>query len=166
MQTIKAEEGYPLALFKTYLAFIYGSIGSRQYRQLYVEKPNGLEDVIGNGDLGCAIVVSSTLTLCGLTRGGVHTTVKETILDLEASGWERSEDLRQGAVIIWEPKLCDDNICHRHIGFFVGGNKAVSNNAREGTPIKHHITFGFTGPNKRPVRRIEAVYFHRILEAR
>ncbi len=86
MKTIHKEEGYPLAFFKTYFAMIQGSVGSNQYRHLYVQTVIGPRDVIENGDLACAYFVSSILTLFRLTKGRVHTTVNETIRDLEMSG--------------------------------------------------------------------------------
>lgn len=163
MQTIHAEEGHPLALYETYMAFIRGSVGSRQYKKLYVRTPTGLKDVIGNGDLACALFVSSILTQCGLIKGGIHTTVDETVVDLRDSGWEYIEVLQKGAVIIWEPKLCTDRLCHRHIGFFMGNQRAISNEAKRGVPVEHHFTYG-TQSNK-PLREIEKILFHKSLRA-
>jgi hypothetical protein len=153
MRTIRTEEGYPLALRDTYLAMIRGSVGSNQYRKLYIKRPDGICDVIGDGDLACAYFISSILTLCRLLKGGVHTTVTSTINDLVASGWKEAQDFKEGSVVVWGPKLCTDGLLHRHIGFYIGEEKAVSNVARVRKPAIHHITYNDT-------REIEKIYFH------
>jgi hypothetical protein len=153
MYSIYTEEGHQLALLDTYLAMILGSVGSAQYRRLFVQKPEGAHDVIGDGDLACAYFVSSILTLCGLIRGGVHTTVDMTVHDLLVSGWVEGT-VQEGAVLIWAPKLCTDGTCHRHIGFSVGREMAVSNDAARGYPAVHHNTYEES-------RVIEAVYIHK-----
>lgn len=159
MNTILREEGYPLALRETYLAMIRNSVGSMQYRMLFVQTPRDIVDVIGNGDLACAFFVSSILMLCGLTKGGVHTTVDATVDDLEQSGWRRQDELLpEGSVLIWEPKLCSDNLRHRHIGFYVGDGMAISNSSEERSPALHRLCFNeFFEP---PVRKVSAVYTH------
>ncbi|HCJ45627.1 MAG: hypothetical protein COZ86_03720 [Candidatus Moranbacteria bacterium CG_4_8_14_3_um_filter_41_13] len=140
MKTVLSEEGYPCALFETYMAMVLGSIGSNQYRKLFVRLPDGsLRDVIDDGDLACAYFVSSILTLCGLTKNGVHTTVDETIRDLELSGWKRNFDQHVGNVVIWKQKVCSDGLLHRHIGFCVTGDEAVSNYAISGHPRRHPL---------------------------
>lgn len=159
MHTILLEEGYPLEFRETYLAMIKNSVGSKQYRELYVMTPKRPVDVIGNGDLACAFFTSSVLAIMGLLKGGVHTTVDETINDLEKSDWRRAEDPEEGAVLVWEAKLCSDHRQHKHIGFCVGPNLAISNDSESGTPILHHITFGAEEDGS-PARRILAVYTH------
>ncbi len=158
MQTIFEEEGFPLDLKATYLAMILGSVGSNQYRKLFVQTPSRTLDVIEDGDLACAYFASSVLTLCGMTIGGVHTTVSATIADLKTSGWSTVRRLKIGAVIIWRPKLCTDNLYHKHIGFYIGKGKAISTNPIKKTPVLHSTTYDGT-------REIESVYFHEKLKA-
>ncbi len=153
MKTVIIEEGYPLSLFDTYLAQIRGSVGTNQYRKLFITKPEGIHDVIDDGDLACAYYVSAILTLFDLIQGGVHTTVTQTIVDLEASGWYKSRKLQVGSVVVWKPKLCTDGLQHRHIGFYIGQKMAVSNVAKLRTPAVHHVTYSGT-------REIEEIYFH------
>lgn len=163
MQTIQLEEKHPLALFPTYWAMIHNSIGSGQYRNLFVRTPEGDVDVIGDGDLACAFYESSILALCGLIRGGVHTTVVETVQDLECSGWQKIRELRVGCVIVWGEKPCSDGKRHRHIGFYIGDDCAVSNLAHTGCPTRHSIDMCFD-VRPQPPRLIEALYFHPRLE--
>lgn len=162
MKTIPAEEEAPLALFETYMAMVLGSVGSDQYRKLYVRMPDGsLKDVIDDGDLACAYFVSSILTLCGLIRDGVHTTVDETVLDLEASGWRRIRTPRIGCVVVWDRHYSADrqrHQYHRHIGFFVGGDEVVSNHAISGRPKRHAlIERDIVGEI---LREVESFYFY------
>lgn len=163
MKTILTEEGYPVDFFQTYLTMILGSVDSDQYRKLYVRLPDGSsKDVIGDGDLACAYFVSSILTLCGLTKDGVHTTVDETILDLEASKWQRVEIPYVGCVVVWKKRHCTDGQFHRHIGFFVGNDEVVSNQAVSGRPKRHPLI-------ERDVvgeilREVEAVYSYPYFE--
>lgn len=163
MKTIHKEEGYPLAFFETYLAMIFGSVESNQYRHLYVRTRSGPEDVIGNGDLACAYFVSSILTLFRLTKGRVHTTVNETIRDLEMSGWKKIPSPRPGCIVVWGKKLRRRGPGHRHIGFFVGDDSVVSNNAALGSP-KLHLLFERDDLG-RPIRKVESYYSHPRLES-
>ncbi|OIP58972.1 MAG: hypothetical protein CO143_01885 [Candidatus Moranbacteria bacterium CG_4_9_14_3_um_filter_45_14] len=163
MKTILKEEGYPLAFFKTYLAMILGSIGSNQYRHLYVDTVVGPRDVIENGDLACAYFVSSILTLCGLTTGGVHTTVDETICDLKSSGWKKIHSPRLGCVVVWGKKFRSRGLGHRHIGFYVGDDNVVSNDSVSGSPKLHRL---FEKDDLGEfIRKVEAYYFHPRLES-
>jgi len=165
MKTIYREEGYSLALRETYLAMIEGSTGSAQYRKLFVKRDDGPYDVIGNGDLACAFFVSSILYLLMLTRGGVHTTVDETLKDMLRSGWREVHGPEPGAVVVWGLKLSDtDGLKHRHIGFCLDGNRAVSTSAKRRSPILHLIN-GLTTEDgsERPV---QAYYTHFILSGK
>lgn len=167
MKTILKEEGYPLALRETYFAYIKGSIGSHQYRKLFVNKEGELLDVIDDGDLACAHYVSSILTLCGLMKGGVHTTVKETIIDLKRSGWKKIDFLLPGSVLVWAPKHCTDGKEHAHIGFCLPNGNAVSNSSSAGTPVEHDVYFrtirkvqNIETFYKEPMRLLSAIYMH------
>lgn len=167
MHSVLKEEGFPVALRLTLLTKIRGSIDSNQYLSLYVTVPGDgfvtYHDVIGSGRFACAYYVSAILHLVELTAGAVHTNVTETEEDLIASGWERTESLLPGAVIIWGPKLASDGQPHRHIGFYVGNDRAVSTDGVTGRPTEHHVTYGTE--NGSPVRPIMAIYFHERLRA-
>ena len=162
MYSVLREEGFPVAMLATLLAFVEGSIGSQQYMRLYVEVPQGDQkthrDVIENGRFPCALFTSCHLIIMGLIKGGVHTNVTETIEDLHFSGWYEIDEPRPGAVIIWGPKMASDKKPHRHIGFYLGNDEAVSTDGVTGLPVKHHVTYGTT--DSKPNRVIEAIYFH------
>lgn len=154
MDAILVEEGYPVALLETYLAMIHGSVGSNQYRKLFIDKnEEGLLDVIDDGDLACAYFVSAILTLFKLLSDGVHSYVTNTIVDMEKTGWYQTDTPKKGSVIIWGEKLCTDGLLHRHIGFYIGDERAVSTLLSVRSPAIHHYTYENT-------RKIEAIYFH------
>lgn len=158
MKTILKEEGLPLDFFRTYLTMIVGSIGSNQYRTLYVHSPDGSKDVIGNGDLACAYFVSSILTLFGLMNDGVHTTVDETVRDLESSGWEKIPLPRSGCIVIWGKKFRSAPPGHRHIGFCVDDDTVVSNDFVSGSPRQHLLLE--KDDSGQPIRPVESFYYH------
>ncbi len=161
MESVLKEEGFPAALLHTLLATVEGSVGSREYARLYVQRDDGVYDVIKNGSFACAFFISSQLDRPRLIQGGVHTNVKETEEDLIASGWYRISFPVPGAIIIWAPKMASDKKAHRHIGLYLGDNKVVSTHGKTGIPTKHHVTYGTK--RGRPVRPIEAIYFHQAL---
>lgn len=139
MKTVHLEEEHPVHLLETLLAMTVGSIGSKQYRCLYIDHPSGPIDVIGDGDLACAFFISSVLTLCNLIDC-VHTTVDEVIKDLIESGWVTTTKPKAGAVVIWAAKLSgSDNLMHRHIGLCINKFQAVSTNPQAKSPQLHGI---------------------------
>ncbi len=153
MLTIEKEEGYPVALLDTLLVMVERSIGSRQYLSLFIQKDGVVHDVIENGRFACAFFASAKLTVISLTKGGVHSTVVETIEDMISSSWYTIDSPIPGSVVVWGDKLCSDGNNHKHIGFYLGNDVAVSTDGKTGVPTKHHVTYDDT-------RRIEAIYFH------
>ena len=164
MYTIFKEEGYPVAHLDTFLSMIEGCIGSQQYLRLFVHKNEGqAHDVIENGRFACAYFASSILTLTTLITQGIHTTVFETIEDMVRSKWYQIDHLTKGAVIIWGPKLASDGNQHKHIGFYMGDETAISTDGVTGIPTKHHFTYGVESGI--PLRTIEAIFFHKKLRS-
>ncbi len=164
MKTIFKEEGFPLDIRNTYLAMIEGSAGSAMFRKLFVMREDGPNDVIGNGDLACAFFASAILYMCGLTKGGVHTTVDETIRDMMESGWYEVKEKQAGAVVVWGLKLSDtDGLMHRHIGFCMGEALAVSTSSKRRSP-QIHLLEGLLTETGEP-RGVQAYYMHPLLVA-
>jgi len=148
-------------LFDNCLAVINGAPGSQMFRRFYALVDGKKKEVSENGNLSCGWFVAFILKYFGLIREP-HMTVAGTLRDMEASGWTKIKKPKIGCVIVWEPQ--DDkrskaySFGHRHIGFYVGRDKAVSNLAWKGEPGKHHWTFGTKGG--RPARRIESMWWH------
>lgn len=142
----------PLIL-ETYLAIIKNSVKSKMFRNFYAKVNNKKTDIMKKGDLSCAFYVSSVLVLFQLINK-IHATVDGLVEDLEKSGWREiktKEKLKIGDVLIWEEVVFKKNDKHKHIGFFMGNNRAISNSSRLRFPVEHHFTF-------RDKRKIEKIF--------
>ncbi len=136
----------------TYLAVVRNSVGSKMFRNLYVRIDGKKEDITENGNLSCAIFVSSILFLFKLIKE-VHATVNGTTRDLKEFGWQEIKKPKNGCVLVWAEKDFGQGSKHKHIGFYVGNKKAISNNSKYGYPKEH-------GWNIFDGRKIEAIFWH------
>lgn len=136
MNTEKPE----LLIFENYIATIKASLGTKIFRNLYFRINNKKVDVLRDGDLSCAFFVSTVLKLFGLI-GEIHTTVIGTVQDLKILGWKRIEKPRLGAIIVYGPKKFKSGETHKHIGFYIGGNKAISNSSKNQSPRIHRWNY-------------------------
>lgn len=145
-----------LLLHDSYLAMIRNAVGSKMFRTFYALVDGKKKDLVNNGELACGFFVSTLLHSLHLIKEP-HLTVEGTEKDLKESGWEEItlNDLRPGAVIIWA-KQGPESEPHRHIGFFVGPDEAISTDSIQGVVAAHHLTFQGT-------RAIEKAYWHRRL---
>ncbi len=148
-------------LKKSYIKAIRNSVGSNLFRNLYASVNGKRKDVLENGALSCAAYASSILYLFKLTAD-THATVKGTAADLEKSGWTKIKKPREGTVLVWESKKFGNGNAHKHIGFYIGKNKAISNSYKKHRPILHHWTFG--AKNGRPVRKVEQIFWNKKLD--
>ncbi|MEK7493951.1 MAG: NlpC/P60 family protein [Patescibacteria group bacterium] len=139
----------------TYFAMIKNSVGTKLFRNFYAQIDGRKIDVMKNGGLSCAFFLSSLLSTLGLAKA-THTTVESTVKDMEQSGWKPTKKLMPGSIIVWEEKKE-----HKHIGFYIGNNRALSNSSKKKSPATHHLTYGIK--NGKPVRKIEAIYQHKKL---
>lgn len=144
-----------LKFFKTYLAVIQNSVGTRMFRNFFME--SDLEfDATGNGSKSCAFFVSNVLhmfPLLGLIQEP-HLTVASALKDMLSCGWHEIDEPKIGAVLIWEKKLVRGNE-NEHIGFYMGNGQAVSNDYESGSPRVHHWTYGEeSGVPARKVKQI------------
>lgn len=129
--TFEQEEGFPLDVKASFLAAVKNSVGTEMFRNLYRETPDGSEDVINDGDLACAYSVSALLSMFGLIKGGIHTTVDATMFDMTHSGWKVCDTPAPGAVVLWDEKLGDDRRTHKHLGICLDENHALNNVAAQ-----------------------------------
>ena len=145
-----------MIFLKTYLDFIINSIDSNMFRNCWFNIDGEEEDITKDGDLSCAIYVSSVLKIFDLISGR-HATVSGAVKDLESYGWEKIDDLKKGSVLVWEETSQGGDELHKHIGFYIGNNEAVSNSWKYKVPKKHHYTYDDT-------RKIEAIYWNSKLD--
>lgn len=119
-------------VLKNFLASAEGMTNSGMFRHLYVKNETGEEsDVLQDGTLSCAYVVSSLLTLYGLLDRP-HATVATTLEKMTEAGWTVSSMPRPGAVAYW-PEYNGNE----HIGIVLDSETYVSNSSDTHTPVKH-----------------------------
>jgi hypothetical protein len=156
-QTIFANrQGKMILFFDSYFSAIKNSVGTKMFRNLFLNVNGKKSDVLKNGDLSCAYFVSSILYLFGLIKEK-HATVDGTLMDMEKSGWREIKKPEIGSVILWETQKK-----HEHLGFYLGEKSAISHRPEKRFPIKHHWTYG-TDKNGNPKRKIIAFYWNKKL---
>ncbi|OGI98609.1 hypothetical protein A3H53_01160 [Candidatus Nomurabacteria bacterium RIFCSPLOWO2_02_FULL_40_10] len=150
-------------IFRTYLTLVKNSVGSKSFSNFYVLDKGKKIDVTENGRLSCAWFVSAVLSLFGFIKTP-HLTVKSVEEDLLKSGWYGIKKPKVGSVLSWEAVDFGKGEFHRHIGFYIGGGKAVSNSSKLGYPVVHHWRFVDAKNNKG--RLVERILWHKKLDAR
>ena len=138
MVKVLTKKEVKLRIFDTYLAVIENSCGTKMFKNLYADINGVRTDITNEGDLSCAYFVSTVLLMFDSIER-IHATVRSTVVDMENSGWVVTDEPIVGDVIVWNEKECRDGSRHSHIGFFVGQNKAISNNKDLGCPTKHSL---------------------------
>jgi hypothetical protein len=145
------EEKINQALYKSYVAAIKNSIGTRAFRQLYMydKDADRVVEVLQNGNLSCAYFVSSTLHHFGLLDN-FRVNVEETATAMKAQGWQTIKKPVPGSVIVWNKMYFKKSKKrHGHIGFFVGPHRAISTSSHLGYPVIHNLR-----PNGRKIIEI------------
>lgn len=135
----------------TYLAVIKNSVGSKMFRNFYVKSGGKKTDIMRAGLYSCAFYVSSVLALFKFIKE-VHGTVDSTVKELKEHGWRKTKTPKPGSVLVWEAVDFGGGDIHRHIGFYIGGGVAISNNYKLGSPARHNWQFGGK-------RKVEAIFW-------
>lgn len=121
----------------TYLAVIRNSLGSGMFKQLFMRLNGKKTDIMRNGDLSCAYYTSAILALFGLIKE-VHATVDSTIADMKRNGWVEIQQPKVGCVLVWqETHFEKSGEMHKHIGFYVGKGRAISNSDKKRVIADH-----------------------------
>lgn len=149
-----ALENVKIIIKDSYLKVVKNSLGSNTWRNFYAKVNGQKKDITQNGELSCAFFVSSILIMFDLIKDS-HLTVAGAIKDLKKSGWQSTRNTKAGCLLIWEATKSSDG--HRHIGFCVSKDKAISTNYKTGKPCIHHLTF-------KHKRKIEAIFFNKKLK--
>lgn len=138
---------------KTLLAMVRASVGTTLFRHSYFSQGTRTVDILKNGDLSCAFYVSSLLKIFGLVHS-IHATVDGTVTDLLQSGWAPIPAPTASCIIVWKERKGARGELHKHIGFSIGGGKAISNESKRGIPTIHPARY----------RPIERMFIHPRLE--
>jgi hypothetical protein len=144
------------ALFETYMSRILDSVGTNMFRKTWCRVDNTLTDITGDGELSCPIYVSSILMFFaefGLIKK-VHANVDSTVADMKSCGWMQISELKVGAVIVWASQIQASGP-HKHIGFYLGDNKAISHRDLTKSPMIHDADYASEGG-----RGIDAILWH------
>ncbi|TSC91812.1 MAG: hypothetical protein CEN90_276 [Parcubacteria group bacterium Licking1014_17] len=152
-----------ILLLESYLAAIKNSVGSKTYRSLLAEINGKKIDIAGNGSYSCALFASSILFVFKLIKD-MHATVNSLAKDLETFGWQEIKNPKIGSILIWD-EIYDNKSgkVHKHAGFYIGNNKAISNSEAKKSPQIHHLTYGER--NGQPVRKITKIFWHKKLDS-
>lgn len=120
---------------KNFLATVEGAVGSYMFRHLYVRNTDSGEelDVLQEGKLSCAYVVSSLLALHNLIDRP-HATVATTLNKMAEYGWKETDRPQSGCVAYWP-----EYEGNAHIGIAIDSKIYVSNSSDERTPITHGL---------------------------
>lgn len=129
-----------MPIFDTYIAVVRNSVGSKLFRNFYANVNGRKTDVMRNGELSCAFHVSSILALFGLIKR-IHGTVDSTVKNLKRFGWKPIARPKIGSVLVWEEKDFGKGDVHKHLGFFIGAKRAISNSRKVRSPIEHSWNF-------------------------
>ncbi len=154
------EEKLNIVLYKSYLAAIQNSIGSRMFRKLYMydKDADRVVEVLQNGNLSCAYFVSSILHHFRLIDN-FFVNVEDTAAAMKAQGWQTIQKPVPGSVIVWNKVYFKKSKSrHGHIGFFVRPGRAISTSSRLGVPVIHNLR-----PNG---RKIVEILWHPRLSAK
>jgi len=124
------------------------------FRNIFVSEKGGKKDILENGENSCAYFVSSILKVFDLISSP-HATVEGAIKDILDNGWRTTKKLTPGNVVLWEEIECSDG-SHKHLGFFLEGDKVISNSHKKRMPLIHHLTYGNyqDGQSKRKIVKI------------
>ena len=125
------------------------------FRSFYARTDKGMEDLLNDGELSCAYFVSSILKLFDWIDKP-HLTIDSTETELMKNGWKKIpiDKIKEGSIIIWE-EINIGGKYNRHIGFYIGNNKAVSASYKLKRVVSHDLTFGGK-------RKVESVYWKKL----
>lgn len=117
--------------FETYISVISKAEGVTMFRNLYISVDGERKDATENGALSCAFFVSSLLKVFGYIKE-IHATVAGTVKDLQSFGWMEITEPVLGCVIVWAES--PETLGHKHVGFYIGDGKVISNDSQSGYP--------------------------------
>jgi hypothetical protein len=145
---------------KTYESYIKNASDSKLFRDVWAKTDTKSINVTKHGVQSCAVFVTNILKIFDLIEQ-CHATVDSTVTDLIKKGWYQVHRPRKGCILVWEDIPIADSI-YKHIGFYIGNCKAVSNHSTPRTPVTHHWTYGTK--HGKPKRKIIAMYWNHQLD--
>jgi hypothetical protein len=140
---------------KNYLAMVRNAAKGENhtFQNFFISVDGQEKDALKGGALGCGTVFSAILYLQNSTLeflnkprwiSFVHANVPAVEKDMQENGWYQIPELREGAVITCEQKPGADGTLHFHIGFYIGNQRAVTNDSN-GTLMPTEVHSSFNG---------------------
>lgn len=143
---------------ETFVKMVENSIGTRLFNSIIAKKGEEIVDILGDGDLSCATFVSNILYLNHLLDNQ-RVVVGSLEKDLSAS--PNFEEIspenylpKTGDVILWSKIIGVDGIAHRHFGFALSDEEAVSTTGISHSAIRHPLYKKPDTDIDRPIERI------------
>lgn len=154
---------------KSYLTIIENSAKGENwmFRNFFLEKDGVEIDILQDGGLSCATLVSNILYMHNpiLEFQGrphwlkfAHATVSSTEKDMLEQGWYEIKEFKSGAVLIWEQRTTGSGP-HEHMGFCVSETEAVSNDS-SGTGFPHRHALEYPSSVDTEPRKVEKILWH------
>ena len=125
--------------FDNYISVIKNSVGTEMFRNWYCTVDGVKTEVLGDGNLSCPLYLTGVLKIFDLVHE-TQITVHRALKEMETSGWKEITKPQLGAVIVWGEKLGETGI-HKHMGFYLGENLAVSTNDKAKKVITHPLDY-------------------------
>lgn len=144
---------------KSFIAAIKNSVGANTWRNFYAVDHGTERDVLNDGVHSCSFFVSSITTIFGLSKSA-HMTIDSTVNDLMECGWEETDEPRPGSVLLWEAQDFGAEGSFTHLGFYLGGEKAISASSSKHTPAEHDWLFRNNPPTNKTERKVEKILWH------
>src|SRR3989338_11023696 len=133
-------------LYETYMSRVLDSVGTEMFRKTWCLVDGIPKDITENGEHSCAIFVSGILVMSGLLKE-MHSRITGMLSDMEKTGWYEIKDLIPGAILFWEKQEMRSG-WHKHSGFYIGNNKAISHRDITKSPIIHDADYASEGGRK------------------
>jgi len=141
----------------SYLQLIENSYRTRLFQNFFACVDGEETEILDGGDKSCALYLSGILCMFGLLPR-VDVTVRRTLSLMEENGWFETHELKEGCVIVYKEKMYGESNPRMHMGFYMGGTKAMSNNGDHRTP-NPHLYSEYNG------RGIDTLWWHTALES-
>jgi len=149
---------------ETFLKMVENSIGCKLFNSLIMKKEGQAVDILDDGDVSCATFTSSILFLNHFLPEQKSTVpgLKKVLSEEVKSEAGRFTEIpmvdfipEKGDIVFWEEIIGEDGVGHRHVGFVLNENEAVSTSGIYHSVIKHPL---YKKPGTDIDRKIEYVF--------
>ena len=134
---------------------------NRMFQNLFALVDGNRQDIVDGGALGCSFFLSGLLYINKLIKD-MHANMVGLEKDLADSGWVQTQELNEGAVVVWEPrppkKERPFDPTQLHAGIFIGNDQVVSNDSTNAL-VPREFPTSYDG-----TRKIIRIWWHPVLD--